>query len=106
MDNSSGLLRPGLTATAEILIEQVEDALLVPNGALRFSPDPEIAAQAPALPQAPNGEMGGRVWVLVDSTPQPRTLRLGRSNGNFTAILSGDLEEGEDVIVDLRAGPG
>jgi HlyD family secretion protein len=106
VDNSSALLRPGLTATADILIEQVKDALLVPNGALRFSPDPQIAALAPALPQAPNGEMAGRVWVLQDSMPNPRTLRLGRSNGNFTAILSGDLAEGEDVIVDLRAGPG
>ncbi len=38
VDNSDMLLRPGMTATAEIIIQHVEDALLVPNTALRFKP--------------------------------------------------------------------
>jgi HlyD family secretion protein len=76
----------------------------VPNGALRFSPAAEIVALAPPLPKAPNGEIAGRVWVLNDGAPQPRTLRLGRTNGNVTAVLSGELKEGEDIVTDIRAG--
>ncbi|MGS0724423.1 efflux RND transporter periplasmic adaptor subunit, partial [Shewanella sp. 30m-9] len=45
VDNSALLLRPGMTVTADILVKQVSDALLVPNAALRFSP-PEQEQQA------------------------------------------------------------
>jgi HlyD family secretion protein len=103
VDNSSGLLRPGLTATAEILVEEMKNVLLVPNGALRYSPEADIAADAPPLPEAPGGETAGRVWVLENGRPAPRTVRPGRSDGSFTAILSGGLKEGEDVITDTRS---
>lgn len=36
--NDEGLLRPGMTATASILVEEKKDALLVLNAALRFRP--------------------------------------------------------------------
>jgi HlyD family secretion protein len=105
VDNASGLLRPGLTATAEILVDQLDNALLVPNGALRFSPDQELVERAPPLPQAPSGESAGRIWVLEAGALRPRIVRVGRSNGTMTAIVSGDLKEGEAVVVDVRAEP-
>jgi HlyD family secretion protein len=37
-DNSEFLLRPGMTATAEIIVQQATQALTVPNAALRYSP--------------------------------------------------------------------
>jgi HlyD family secretion protein len=43
VENSAGLLRPGLTATVEILVAQAEDSILVPNGALRFTPPAQDA---------------------------------------------------------------
>ena len=43
-DNSALLLRPGMTATAEIVVAHVKDALTVPNAALRFSPPAETRA--------------------------------------------------------------
>jgi HlyD family secretion protein len=36
--NGEGLLLPGMTATADFLLEHREDVLLVPNAALRFTP--------------------------------------------------------------------
>ena len=36
--DNNGLLMPGMTATVDFVVEQVEDALLVPNAALRFTP--------------------------------------------------------------------
>src|SRR3546814_5315485 len=34
-------LRPGMTATADIITSEQKDALLVPNAALRFTPQTE-----------------------------------------------------------------
>jgi HlyD family secretion protein len=39
--NEKGLLMPGMTATVDFVIEEVNDVLRVPNGALRFEPDTE-----------------------------------------------------------------
>jgi HlyD family secretion protein len=38
VDNSDRLLRPGMTATATIVTNEINDVLLVPNAALRFQP--------------------------------------------------------------------
>ena len=38
LDNAKLLLRPGMTATADIVVKQVKDAVLVPNAALRYAP--------------------------------------------------------------------
>lgn len=102
VDNKAGLLRPGLTATVDILVAQSEDSLLVPNGALRFTP-PGGDALAPPLVLATNGELVGRVWVMENSKPVHRDLRIGRSDGRNTQVLSGDLMPGDDVIVDTTA---
>jgi HlyD family secretion protein len=38
VDNTDLSLRPGMTATADITVKKVENAILVPSAALRFSP--------------------------------------------------------------------
>src|ERR1019366_1933794 len=38
VDNSTLELRPGMTATSTITVDSVNDALLVPNAALRYTP--------------------------------------------------------------------
>lgn len=103
VDNSEGLLRPGLTATVDILVAEADDTLLVPNGALRFTP-PGGDASAPPLVPSNNGELVGRVWVLENGTPLARDLRIGRSDGRNTQVLSGELMPGDDVIVDTVTG--
>ena len=47
VDNSKDILRPGMTATAEIVTSEKRDVLLVPNAALRFSPDAAAARGEP-----------------------------------------------------------
>jgi HlyD family secretion protein len=39
VDNTDRLLRPGMTATATVVTNEINDVLLVPNAALRFQPD-------------------------------------------------------------------
>lgn len=59
-DNPGRSLLPGMTANADIILEQREDVLRLPNTALRFRPaDPEIAAQGQALASANGRSSGG-----------------------------------------------
>ena len=104
VDNSAKLLRPGLTATASILVSETKDALQVPNGALRFAP-PAKDASAPPLVPATNGEAVGRVWVMQNGKPAARDVRIGHSDGRNTEVISGDLKVGERVITDIAAAP-
>ena len=66
-DNSELLLRPGMTATAEIIVQQVTKALTVPNAALRYSPPARQSSEQktsllrrlgilPRSPAVPTGE--------------------------------------------------
>jgi len=64
-DNPGRRLLPGMTANAEIIIEQQDDVLRVPNTALRFRPsDPAIAEQAQALTAESRG--GGAAAAAGD----------------------------------------
>lgn len=121
VNNESGLLKPGMTATAEVTVKTVESALLVPNAALRFVPD-SIAMKeaqeaqggggegnggAPAA-DAPRDPSAGRVFVK-DGNGQPveRKVKIGVTDGVTTEIIEGDLKEGDEVLTDVeRAGSG
>ncbi len=123
VDNTELLLRPGMTATAEILVQRLDDALLVPNAALRFSPPRPPGGQAEKergrggglvgmlLPRMPRGRggtgdghkaSGSRVWVLRADEPVAVQIQTGVSDGTDTQVLSGDLTAGQRVIVDSR----
>ncbi len=118
VSNDDLSLRPGMTATAEINTAVRENALLVPNAALRFTPSANGARKADSggilgslLPRMPrtastraprNGdEKGGkRVWVLKDGQPVPVQIQTGLTNGRMTEVLEGELKPGMLVITD------
>lgn len=115
IDNAELLLRPGMTATADIVVERLEDALLVPNAALRFSPPSEaqdspsvglLQRILPRMPQfrpasQPAAEGPDRIlWVLRDGAAESVPVVAGASDGRRTAIVEGAVEVGEQVIVD------
>jgi len=106
VQNEGGLLKPGMTATAEIEAANVKDALLVPNAALRFVPTDDVKNGAPSVPPALNGINAGRVWVMEGSKLMPHDIRLGSSDGHSSQILTGDLKPGENVVTDFVKAPG
>jgi len=125
VDNADLTLRPGMTATAEIVTAQRENVLLVPNAALRYAPaaangrddakkgkslvgslvpsPPPVARKAAPTHTDKSGEQ--RLWVLKDGTPSTVKVTTGVSNGRHTEILAGDLTPGVQVIVEAMA-PG
>ncbi len=121
LDNADLSLRPGMTATAEILVRRLKDAVLVPNAALRFSPPPAQAAKrsdgglvSMLLPRRPPdarrprtadpkaAKGGGRVWVLENGVPTPVEVRTGVTDGTQTEVLDGTLKPGTQVLVDIE----
>ncbi len=59
VDNSQLKLKPGMTANCTFVYAQRDDALRVPNAALRFLPPPELLARL-HLGGGRNGRFGGR----------------------------------------------
>jgi len=117
IDNSDLRLRPGMTATAEIVVAELTDALIVPNAALRFEPPQSAQPEAdgeggsgllglimpdhgPSEPTVAEGP-GRSVWVLRDDgTVEEVTVTAGQSDGERTAVLEGALAAGDKVITD------
>jgi HlyD family secretion protein len=104
-NNSDGLLKPGMTATAEIEAATIRNALLVPNAALRFVPPEDVKKGAPPAPATLNGVNAARVWTQNGKILKPHDLRLGATDGRSTEILSGDLKPGDEVVTDLADKP-
>jgi len=103
--NPDGLLKPGMTATADIEAATVQNALLISNAAIRFVPPDDAKKDAPPMPPTLNGVNGARVWTQNGKTLKPHDLRLGPTDGRSTQILSGDLKAGEEVVTDLADKP-
>jgi HlyD family secretion protein len=61
VDNSERLLRPGMTATATVVVNEKSDVLSVPNAALRFQPTGSEEAEGPSKPGLAIPGLGGRV---------------------------------------------
>jgi HlyD family secretion protein len=123
VSNPDLVLMPGMTAYLRIVTDQVNNALLVPNAALRFRPADAADKSAPAsagqaraangnggrrIPGAGRAEAGGaaRAYVIRDGELQAVPLELGISDGRRTVVRGGALKDGDRVVVeDLKAAP-
>lgn len=102
VDNAKLLLKPGMTATAEIITGHTASASLVPNAALRFVP---AVTETKGITPAVTGAGLGRVWTEDKGKLKPHDLKLGGTDGHSTQVLKGDLEPGQKVITDTKT-PG
>ncbi len=111
VNNKDLKLKPGMTANVSVMIAHREGVLKIPNAALRFQPDVARKESGKGVPpqkvdgqlKSPRGDQGrpGRVWVLSqDGKPAPVSIVLGITDGTFSEVMSGDLREGGEVIVE------
>jgi len=121
VNNSDSTLRPGMTATAEIVTSEKQGVLLVPNAALRFSPDggakERTGVTKVLMPGPPRGTANTqsrevkigrgsaqRVYVLgTDGQPQPVAVTTGDTNGTLTEVTGDSLREGDAAITSVLA---
>lgn len=122
VDNSDLLLRPGMTASAEIVTFEVKDAVLVPNSALRFTPsEPEKNLEAdnsnsgilskimpgpprrrkPRIQSSNSVRHSGKniLWVLEDGRPVPIPVVVGADDGVNTQVGSEEIKPGSLLII-------
>ena len=117
VENPELILRPGMTATAEIVTSEQRNVLLVPNAALRFAPDRQSAGggrsgvtgvlipRRPRRGNRPDREVtigrGSRQTLYVlgeDGEPRAVQVTVGATNGSETEVTGGELREGMQVI--------
>ncbi len=106
VDNPEQILMPGMTAYVNITVAHRDDALLVPNAALRFRPGESgggksAGARAKAAGAKDKAEAGqpGTVYVIEGGQPKAVPIRVGITDNRMTEVLSGELKEGDKLIV-------
>ncbi len=118
-DNSDLLLRPGMTATAQIAVHEVRSALLIANAALRFSPASNNTTQTRSLlrtllggpprarPASKRDDTGPNrtVWIVQDGVPEAVSVVVGATDGKRTEIAAGPISAGQSIIVDTATTP-
>ena len=91
-DNPGGKLLPYLTATLKFEVGRRSGCLLVPNSALRWQPPSIPLIEQPLFDH-------GTVWVMINGSVKPVSIRTGLSDGKFTEVVEGELREGDHVVV-------
>ncbi|WP_374605165.1 efflux RND transporter periplasmic adaptor subunit [Arenimonas sp.] len=119
VQNADLSLLPGMTASAEIVVDGREGVLRVPNAALRYTPPDAPRSGRPGAEGRPRGAPGsmtpgarpgnagaaaaGRggasrtLWVLEGKTPQAVPVQVGVSDGTMTEVTG--VQEGQQVVV-------
>jgi HlyD family secretion protein len=112
VDNADLKLKPGMTASVSIVVSDRENAVAVPNAALRFTP--VAAASSPGAAEGMDFEQleppdTHRVYETraspggAGATLTPLEVRTGITDGAYTEVLAG-LQPGNQVVVAVLTG--
>ncbi len=96
VDNDDGSLLPGMTANIHFVVMQKNDVLRIPNAALRFQPK-DVESSESSKPAKPANQ--SVVYVLPGNQPAPVSITTGITDGNFTEIVSGEIQAGDKIII-------
>lgn len=132
VDNPGGLLRPGMTANVTFVLDQVADAVKIPNAALRFKPSmdamramwqaaggrpprggapgdgPPRGGPLAGVKMGPGGpDFGDRrpVWKLVEGKPRMVLIKPGLTDGSSTQLVEGEVAAGDLLITEVAGVP-
>ena len=117
VSNQDQKLKPGMTANVSIVAAHRDDAVKIPNSALRFRMPDQTPSPAPKRDQSPGGRPPGAnkpggnrqerriertVYVLAPGASKPTavTIKTGISDGVTTEILEG-VKEGDRVVIGM-----
>ena len=128
IDNKELLLKPGMTANVQFLVNRKEDVLTIPNMAIRFKPPdqkneaqellrqeqsraaPTVGARKTSRSPGGAGGGGGRggrrisIYLLRNGKAEPLEVQLGITDGSKTEVREGELKENDPVIIGVASG--
>ncbi|MDD5466514.1 MAG: efflux RND transporter periplasmic adaptor subunit [Anaerolineales bacterium] len=81
LTDADDAVKPGMTAAVNIVVEQLEDILLVPNRAVRVLDGERV------------------VYVLRNGNLEAVTISLGSSSDTVSQVLEGDLQPGDAIVL-------
>jgi HlyD family secretion protein len=92
LNDADEQVRPGMTSAVNIVIEQIDEALLIPNRAVRVVDGERV------------------VYILKDGELEPVQVTLGASSDLYSEIIDGELSVGDTVVLNppstmLQGGP-
>jgi len=90
-DNPELKLKPGMTANVSIIVSTRKDVLRIPNAALRFKPESHQDDSAVQKERC--------VWIVENQEPECVEVKTGIDDYGYTELVSGDLAQGQEVIV-------
>lgn len=90
LTDADALVKPGMTAAVNIVVQEMQDVLLVQNRAVRLVDGERV------------------VYVLEEGEPVRKEIQLGSSSDTMSVIVSGDVREGDVIILNppVEFGPG
>ncbi|HET6822358.1 MAG TPA: efflux RND transporter periplasmic adaptor subunit [Anaerolineales bacterium] len=90
LTDADSAVKPGMTAAVNIVVEELQDVLLVPNRAVRLADGERV------------------VYVLVEGEAVKKEIRLGSSSDTMSIVADGDIQEGDVIILNppVEFGPG
>ena len=120
VNNEELLLRPGMTATAQINTKQSLDKLMIPNGALRFKPKVQSEQKANTmnlvqpprrLPgENPSKDLGKKefspIFILENNQPKRVMVKVLETDGKITTGESNDLKVDDQLIISQKRDKG
>lgn len=114
VENEDLKLRPGMTANASVVTARRENALRLPNAALRFRPAGDVSVDGPPVGErrgnrkAVGGAGARRTIYVLDEQGKilGKSVALGITDGNWTEVLGSTLSEGESIVTGMQTAGG
>ena len=117
VNNEELLLRPGMTATAQINTKQSLDKLMIPNGTLRFKPKIQLEQKANTMnlvqgPRRPQSENISKdlakkelspIYILENNQPKRIMVKVLETDGKTTTVESNDLKVDDELIISQKS---
>jgi len=90
LTDADAMVKPGMTAAVNIVVEEMNDVLMVQNRAVRLVDNQRV------------------VYVLENGQPVKKEITLGSSSDTLSVLAGGEVKEGDMVILNPPAefGPG
>ena len=101
--NPDLLLKPGMTATARIIVDRRDNVVRVPDQALRYVPGGLAAASGRP---AGGASAPTRVWVLRSGRPTAVPVTTGLDDDTQSEIVHGELKPGDELVISEQSGSG
>jgi HlyD family secretion protein len=92
-------LKPGMTATAKIVLDRRDNVMRVPSQALRYSPGGAAGSRGRKTTEMKS------IWLLREGTPVRVDVETGLDDDSYAELRKGDVKEGDIVILSEQQAP-